>query len=212
MEEAASHTRIDYFADEVSDREFHRAVVKFFGAVQKRIVARYLAPENTHRMRHGGEWTHPGLPSASGGEMQQHSSETEIAFDDLVNHDLKLIDRFDAQLEQDIGRQFATMIYSTANAACEQSGNVVDAKAIGSVTEAFAAMLEKIQFSADKDGKVNLPEIPVGPEAAVKLEKALKEAPPEFSQRIEEIKARKIAEALQREVERKARFVRYGEQ
>jgi hypothetical protein len=204
--------RASYFADEFTASAFDKSVMTFLATVQKGIVSKYLSPENTHRLRHGGNWAHPGLPHAVNGDLEQHSSVAEIPFEDIVKHDLGVIERFAQKLADDMERQFAQMMYSTVSAACDQTGNTVDAKASGSTREAFAEMIEKIEFAADKFGKVNLPEIHAGPEAVASLKKALEGAPPAFHQRIEEIKARKIAEALGREAQRKARFVRYGDE
>lgn len=211
MTTTPKETRANYFADDVAAPALRKSVVAFLAKVQRDIVSKYLSPENTHRLRHGGTWAHPGLPSTSNGNFERHSAVAEISFEDLVKHDLGVIDRFAQKLAQDMERQFAQMMYSTVSAAANQAGNTVDAKTAGSTREAFAEMIEKIQFAADKFGQVRLPEIHAGPEAAAKLKKSLDDAPPEFQHRIEEIKARKIAEALDREAQRKARFVRYGD-
>lgn len=211
MSTAPKKVQAIYFQDERLSSGFQKSILEFLSNIQKDIVSKYLPPENTHRLRHGGQWEHPGLPDAVSGGIEQHSSVAEIRFEDIVNHDLELIDRFAQKLAKDIERQFAQMMYSTVSAACDQTGNIVDAKAAGDPCEAFAEMLEKIEFCADKFGNVKLPEIHAGTEAASNLNKALENAPPEFHKRMEEIKARKIAEALDREIKRKARFVRYGD-
>lgn len=108
-------------------------------------------------------------------------------------------------------RQFAQMMYRSISSASEQSGNVVDAQKEGSLPAAFARMLEKIEFSVDKDGNVTLPQIHVGPNTLDSFQRAISEAPPEYHNQIEEIMKRKRAEALKREADRKARFVKYGE-
>lgn len=200
-----------YFQDKRVASALQKSITEFLSVVQKEIVSRYLSPENTHRLRHGGQWEHPGLPNAVNGDIEQHSSVAEIRFEDIVNHDLGLIDRFAQKFAQDMERQFAQMMYSTISTACDQTGNTVDAKASGDLCEAFAEMLEKIEFCSDKFGNVKLPEIHAGSEAASNLKKAVEDAPPEFHIRMEKIKARKIAEALDREAKRKARFVRYGD-
>lgn len=203
--------RTTYFADERASSAFDKSIMAFLATVQKGIVFKLLSPENMHRLRHGGQWSHPGLPHAVNRDLEQHSSVASIPFEDIVKHDLGIIDRFVQKFTQDMERQFSQMIFSTVATACNQTGNIVDAKAAGSAHEAFAEMIEKIEFSADKFGTVKFPEIHAGPEAAAKLKKSLEDAPPAFQQRIEEIKARKIAEALDREAKRKARFVRYGD-
>ncbi|RQO64461.1 hypothetical protein DBV14_00525 [Variovorax sp. KBW07] len=143
--------------------------------------------------------------------MNAHSAQTEVSFDKIVNHDLTVIDQVFSELVEGLERQFASMVYSTVSAAAEAVGNTVDAKAAGSPYEAFVKMLEKIQFSSDKFGNVTLPTVHLGPEAFKALQKSAAEASPEAHQRVEAIKAGKTAEALEREVERKARFVCYGE-
>ena len=94
----------------------------------------------------------------------------------------------------------------TAGASSPHAG----AGAAGSAHEAIAQMLEKVEFSSDKFGTVTPPTIHAGPETVQAMRKSAADAPPEFHQRIEAINARKTAEAVEREVQRKARFVRYG--
>ena len=210
MTAAPMKKRANYFSDETGEEEFHQSFVKLLMQMQKETISRYLRPENTHRFKHGGQWAHPAAPEALVGDIKEHSSETAIPFEKVVNHDLAVIDQVVGELAEDMERQFAQMMYSTVSAAAEKAGNTVDAKSASSPREAFAQMLEKVQFSADKFGNVTLPEVHLAPESAQKLEKSFAEAPPEFHQHIEEIKARKTTEALEREVQRKLRFVRYG--
>ena len=199
-----------YFDDQGSAVAFDKAFLQLLAATQKKVTSKYLPPENTHRIRHGGKWLHPGLPQVSEGGLQQHSSIVTIPFEDLVGHDLDAIERCTHKLAADMEEQFVRMMYSTISAACEQTGNTVDAKAAGSIPEAFAEMLEKVQFGTGKDGTVRLPEIHMGSEAFTAFTKAMDTIPAAFHQRIEEIKERKTLEALDREAKRKARFVRYG--
>lgn len=199
-----------YFDDPGSAVAFDKAFLQLLANTQKNVTSKYLSPENTNRLRHGGKWLHPGLPQATGMGLQQHSSAVTIPFEDLVKHDLGAIERCVQKLAADMEQQFAHMLYSTISAACEQSGNTVDAKSAGSIPEAFAEMLEKVEFGADKQGTVRLPEFHMGPEAFESFSKAMDSLPLTFHQRIEEIKARKTLEARDREAKRKARFVCYG--
>ena len=200
----------NYFSDESGEAEFHSAFVELFAKVRERTISKYLRPENTHQFNHGNEWAHPAAPGALDGEMKKHSSEVAIPLDKFISHDLTLIDDVVSKFATDMERQFAQMMYATVSVAAEKIGNTVSLQSAGSPREVFAQMLEKVQFSADKSGNVTLPEIHLSPETAEQLKKSIAEAPPEFNQRIEEIKARKFAEAVEREVQRKLRFVRYG--
>lgn len=203
--------RANYFSDEMGEEGFHQSFVKLLAQLQKESFSKYLRPENTHRFKHGGQWAHPAAPDVLPGDMKTHSAQTEVPFDKLVKHDLTVIDQVLGQITESMERQFTQMMYSTVSAAADAVGNTVDVKAAGSPHEAFAQMIEKIQFSADKFGNVTLPTIHLGAAASQELERSVAHAPPEFHLRMEAIKARKTTEALEREVLRKARFVRYGD-
>ena len=202
--------RANYFSDEMGEKEFHKAFVKLLAQRQKETESKFLNPENRHMFKHGGQWTHPAAPDVLPGDMKAHSAQTTVSFDKLVNHDLGVIDEVLRQLSENMERQFLQMMYSTVSAAAESVGNSVDAKAAGSIYEAFAQMLEKVEFSSDRFGNVTPPTIHAGPETVHAMLKSAADAPPEFHQRIEAINVRKTAEAVEREVKRKARFVGYG--
>lgn len=199
-----------YFPYDADAVTFDNAFARAFREIQKRIVAQYLPPENTRRFRHGGAWRNPGNPTAFGGEMQTHAAFLETQFDELVNNDLAIIERSFNRLGEAMHRQFAHMLYSTVGAACDQSGNTINAQANGSIEEAFMAMLEKIELVANKDGTVSMPQVHVSPELGNRMMAALESSSQEFKDRFDAVKARKTAEALAREAERKAKFMRYG--
>lgn len=203
--------RKDYFADSSGIAAFAETFEAHLGKLLSEKTAELIPPKNSQRLRHGDDWQHPGLPNAVGSGMQQKSAEFVIKFQDLVDHDLGAIERQIGQLVSDMHRQFQTMMYQTISTACDQSGNIVDAKAAGGLLEALAEMLEKIEFSADKNGNVSGPQLHVGPETFEKLKAAEKNAPPEILQRMRDARSRNIENAIEREAKRKARFARYGE-
>ena len=199
-----------YFPYDAEAAMFNDAVTRAFVEFQKQIVAQYLPPQNTQRFRHGGAWRNPGNTEALGGKIQTHATIFETRFDDIIKNDLAVIERNFNQVREAMHQQFAQMFYSTVGEACNQSGNIVDARAAGSLEEAFVAALEKIEFGVDKDGTVRIPEFHVSPEFGGRMMAALESTSQEYQDRIEALKAGKTAEALAREAERKAKFVRYG--
>ena len=211
MSDSAQTSKGGYFIDETGAAAFGTAFSLMLGKLQKEVVSQYISPGNTHRLRHGGDWNHPGVPEAIGGGMQTHSAVVETKFQDLIDNDLSAIDRSARHLIEAMHQQFAQMLYSTVSVACDQTGNTVDAKAERSLEGAFMAMIEKIQFSADKNGKINFPEMHVAPDTGARMLAALEATSPEYKVRLEVITARKIEEALEREVERKAKFAHYGD-
>lgn len=208
---SSSPNRVDFLHDKSAAEAFERELMKFLGNALKVRMAQLIPAENVQRFRHGGHWSHPGLPKAYNAGMQQHSSEVAIQFDELVNHDLSAISRYVDKLVEDLNAQFQRMMYATISAACDQSGNVVDASAAGGPIEGFAAMLETIRFSADKHGNVQRPQIHLSPVAFERFRRAQESAPPELLQRIQQLDEIRSSEAIKAEVQRKARFVRYGE-
>lgn len=203
--------RHNYFSDQAAVKGFNLALNKYLATVQKSVVAQYLSKENTLRLHHGDVWKHPANPEASDGGMKEHSAFSETKFQDIVDHRLELIGLWVAQLSEEMHRQFAEMMYSTVNEACDRSGNIVDAKGM-LLTDAFFSMIEKVSFSADRNGVVRFPEVHAHPDLAKKMIEAIKVAPPEYKKRLDEVTERKSKEALEREAERKAKFVRYGEE
>lgn len=68
-----------------------------------------------------------------------------------------------------------------------------------------------MEFGVGKDGGVQLPQLHVGPDTFVNLKESLASAPPDLEQRIEDLKATKTKEALERETYRRKKFAKYGD-
>lgn len=203
--------RPDYFLDDVAQTAFNSALRKELARVLDEKRSQYVRAENVLLLRHGENWEHPRNPDAINADPEEQSATTNLPFQALVDNNLRALDHMIVTLTSTMQRHFETTMYASLFKATERTGNVVDAKSAGSLEEAFAAMFEKIELHADKNGNVSLPEVHASPEQAKKLEAALEAAPPEFHERIEAMKARKIAEARQREAERRNRFISYGE-
>jgi hypothetical protein len=199
-----------YFAYDGEALAFQDSLLRKFGEIRTAVVGRYLRPENTQSFQHRGGWSNPSDPEASAAQWHTHSAEMETRFDDIVCNDLSAIDRTFAAVREAMERQFAQTLYSTVSETARQVGNVVDVQAERSLADAFMAMMEKIEFTADRSGKVSRPEIHVAPETGARLMAALEATPQEFRDRLDALTARKTKEALAREAERKAKFVRYG--
>jgi hypothetical protein len=210
MTDSTESPKRTYFAYDGEALAVQGALLRKVGEIQKAIVGKYLRPENTQRFRHGGGWSDPGDPEAPAVHLHAHSADLVTRFDDVINNDLSAINRTFVAFSDSMERQFAQMLYSTVSEAASQVGNVVNAQAETSLADAFMATMEKIEFMAGKDGKVNLPELHVAPETGARMVAALEAAPQEFRDRLEALKARKTEEALVREAKRKAKFVRYG--
>lgn len=205
-----SHNPI-FFDFGTSISEFDKATLDALQTIQTASIDQLMPSENTQRFTHGRAWTQRANDQAIPGAIHTISATWEIGFDDLITGDLSLIDQKIGGLANDMQRQFMEMMYGTFSAVTEKTGNVVDAKKVGSIPASFLEMLKKIEFAVDRDGTVRLPEIHTSPETGQKFLAALSVQPPEFIEAVERIKAEKTALALKREIERKSRFKRYPE-
>lgn len=203
--------RRSYFDEPEASREFHSSFYKFLDALYKRSVGQYIPSQNLQSLKHGGEFSHPGAPQAFISGMREHRTEFSIKHQQIIDHDLSVIPKAIESVLDQMRKSFAQTMYSTISDSCELSGNVVDAKAEGSAPAAFLKMLETIEFTADKDGNVRLPQMHMGPVAFETFIAQMKEIPPDMEARIEAIKAEKIKKAQETEESRKARFLRYGD-
>jgi len=199
-----------YFSDRGVARAFYVALTGHIGKRREEMVGAFIKPGNMHRFRHGGDWSNPNAPQAFGGHMEQHGFTAETSNESIRQNDLEAISRLVDTVAVEMGRQFTQMFYRTTSDACDSVGNVVDAQASGSLAEAFLEVLEKIEFMADRNGKVSMPELHVGSDVGSRLLALKDNAPPGFNEKVEALQARKIQEAKAREVERKAKFVGYG--
>lgn len=188
-------------------KEFSEAFTKqVAGELQKR-RDELISPRNVQKFSHGRMWqTKPTEHDDEVGEMQAHSFEFLSRFDDVVNHDLaKFVEAKNGLVEGLMARLQASL-YQTISRSTEKSGNTVVVGPELSPAEAFLAALETIEFGVDENGEVSLPQIHMGREAIEKTIADIEAQGPEFTKRIERVKAEKSELARQRERERLAKF------
>ncbi|NOV21854.1 hypothetical protein E5S70_38885 [Ensifer adhaerens] len=140
------------------------------------------------------------------GEMQAQSFELLSRFDDVVNHDLAKFVEARNHLVDGLMAQFQASLYQTISKSTEKSGNTVVVGPGQSPAEAFLAALEMIEFGIDENGEVSLPQFHMGREGIEKTIADLEAQGPEFTERVEQVKAEKSELARQRESERLAKF------
>lgn len=202
---------VDYFVDPEFVEKFNESLRTLLSTLQQQSMAKYINPESAQRIKHGAMFSNPAAPQVYNGEIETHSTLFDISLESLAAHDVTILEKSFNRFQEDVDAQFARMIYASVAKVCDKSGNVVNAKKSGSLQLAFLEMLEKIEFSVDKNGEVKLPEIHLGTDAFNEFERTMKESTPEYEALVKDVKARKVAEALDKEVKRKARFVRYGD-
>lgn len=203
--------RIFCFERPAEEEAFARSVTRMLGALQERERATFVSNRNVLRMNHGRQWVHSAREPEPDTSMHSISSEWLVSFKEIADNDLSLIARSLLPVSEDMARQFALNMYGVVGAAAEQVGNVVDAKAAGSVAASLIEMMSKIELGVDRDGNVSMPQIHAGPDAYAKLVEAMQNIDPKDAAEFERLKQEKSRQAIEREAERRAKFRRAKE-
>lgn len=201
--------RRTYFAFEAYAAAIQEAFVTRVREEAEAFVTSILPPENVQRFHHGGGWQHPGNDDVQGSGMVEHIAEHETPLEDVVRHELAMIDRSVDVLSLQMQKQFMQMLFGTVGKAAESAGNSIDASGL-SPLELFIAGLETVEISANPDFSVRWPQFVGGGDMAGRVDAALRAASKEDLARIEAIQAAKAKVAIERERERQARFKHYG--
>lgn len=199
-----------YFDDPVIAKSFDESFAKVVAEIYQSRVNRYVPSKNAHRLRHGGEWVHLTDSVEDRGAMKQYSTTFELKHDQILERRVEVLLNSAGRIAEEMGDQFIRTIYQTLSETCDKSGNVIDAKAEGSLADALVKMFETIEFGVDENGDVVLPEIHVGSAAAENIKNAIEVGGDELKARVEEIKIRKTEEAKNAELIRRSKFLDYG--
>ncbi len=200
-----------YFSMKRGAREFMGAFTQRLAEAHREATQKFVSGKNVHHLRHGAGWRLWSASERSDDDsFKVHSTEIQTSLDDIADHNVESLVSAMRRAAEEMEAQLAASVYGLLSETCESSGNVVSASSQASLAETFYETIDKVEFGADRFGNVQLPALHVGKEVAVKMLHALESAPDDFKKKFEELKKRKIQAALQREIERKARFVSYG--
>lgn len=186
-------------------RGFDEAFAGFIRMAKRGGVERMVSEENVHRFTHGRRWNHRSSPYTVDGEMQTVSAVGETPFAAIVEGDLELIPRLVNSIVEQMNTAQMRMFYDTMSKSCDDHDQVVTVDDQGNAA-AFLEMLRKIQFGVDRDGKVSLPQIHAGRDAARAMIADLEAQSPEFKAEVDRLIAEKSEESLERERLRRSRF------
>ena len=192
--------------------EFDRRAIEYVAQVLEQRMEHLISSRNALVLRHGQEWEFAREDqSTHKGGLHKSTAESVITCEAQVNNDL---DAFRANLHSIVEQftsQMSRRVYETVSEGATEVGNVVAAAESGSLAEAFVEMLNRIEFGVDEQGQVSIPAIHATPEHTDAMLEALHAQGSEFEKRVEDIKQKRVAEAIQREKERRAKFRGWGE-
>jgi len=198
--------RIICFSKGADEAAFEVSFTRLLSKLQERSRRMFVGERNVLRLNHGQSWQHSARDPEPETSLSVISAEWTIPFQPLADNDLGLIGLTLLPLNEEVEKQFSHSMYGVVGKAAEKAGNVVDARKEGSFGLAMLEMFKKIELGVDRDGKVSMPQMHVGPDLYDRLPDEIAKTPPEVEAEIEQLKAQKIADALKREAERKANF------
>lgn len=168
-----------------------------------------IPPENVIAYSHGQGWL-TNEPQNSLGEekFKTLSHEELIKFQNIVGHDLSIVPTYILAMIKAIHDGIIKSMFEKIHEATEKTGNVVNAKELGSPAEAFLEALRKIEFGVSRDGTVSRPTFHLSPKMHETFMAELEAQGEEFKKKVEAITAAKEKTALEREAERKKKFVK----
>ncbi|MGN6488139.1 MAG: hypothetical protein ACTHLT_10020 [Devosia sp.] len=204
------------------DNEARDIDLAIFDMVRKQLKQKnstLVSPENEFHYRHGQGWTHVDTASHSSntGMFHEHSAELSIQTQSIIDNDERVIVRFVKEMSDAMHATFARSVFATVGDAAESVGNSITFSIDQSLTQEergrairsqVADMIDKIDLSVDKFGRVSYPSFHIGPDNkeilyAISLPETLEE-----QLRTYEMQRRKESEAIGREAERLSMYVR----
>ncbi|NKL56247.1 hypothetical protein [Rhizobium leguminosarum] len=127
-----------------------------------------VSEENQMSYAHGRGWSlqHSADPDVVS-DMQEMRVELSVSFSDIVDHDIRAIDRFIVAFANAHERQVLSSVIDVVSESSERTGNIVDSG--GDIEGGMLEALKLIQFGVDRHGRPTAPVMVVHPELARKL-------------------------------------------
>jgi hypothetical protein len=168
----------------------------------------FIPERNILKYQHGTKWTFSNTQGEEvPGEFKAHDELLQVEAEPRVNGELEKLTVLADCLARKMAGATIQNLQETVEEVTEQTGNVVTwKKKEKNAPAAFLEMLRKLQFGVTEDGMPSLPSFFNTDPAFIAELQAHLDVNPAFKDEVERIKAQKIAEALGREAERKAKF------
>jgi hypothetical protein len=138
-------------------------------------------------------------------ELQQHSAETSLSTQALIDHDVSQLAKFVTDVSTKMHQLFVGNMLATLDQTTTRSGNVVSGTG-KSFKQSFEEMLSKISFGVDRYGKPSLPQALVPPSVMKQIEQLIQTPDPLHEARVAAITEQKGNEAIAFEARRISRY------
>lgn len=183
---------------------FVESLNEFIFKINRQKMSAYMSSENMFTLHHGNSFSSIADNESA---LIKHTVNLDFEYSNIRLYKIEFFYRFIEDFIEQISSQMENTMFKTIGDSCDKSGNVVDTKQkIMTNPEAFLEVLQKIEFSVNKDGEVLLPTMYLHPSKSQKFMEDLKAQGEDFQNKIEEIKKEKSEQALKKEKQRLEKF------
>jgi hypothetical protein len=194
------------FSYKTESKEFGKALLEMAVRAHREKISQYVSKDNMHRFQHGRSWLTVREDGTEKSSFKEVGVELSIGYEDLIKNDINQFFKFFKTFVEGFTSQTMQGMFQTISESCDKVGNTVNQKKYASQAEAFLEGLKKVEFSVNKNGQVELPQIHVGTDAAEPLMQSLKAQDEEFHAEVERIKQEKSDAALRKEKVRRNKY------
>lgn len=170
-----------------------------------------LPPENTLSFYHGTGWTYQDGTSPEGsGQFLLKLSEQEVSRERILVNDLSTLPEFIEGITTKFIRQLKELLFQRVAESDGRAGGALSlqGKDPDTIAQDYLNFMRRMDFSVDREGNVQQPEMRMHPSAALKFHSAIQRQGAEYHRQLDEIIQQKSEEALRVEALRRAKFKR----
>jgi hypothetical protein len=201
--ERSSSERVPFPAIAAS-RAFMTSVTQLVREQVAERVEGVISQQNTLSFVHGGSFS--TMPGAEPGHFQEFSYPVKFPLDAIRGSRATVLLDLTAELSENIAESQIKRLYEVVLDGAKSVGNAIPATPGRPIAEQFLEMAERVDYSVGEDGTVQVPSLHLHPTVANRIIPELHAQEAQYADRMEDIRIRKTAEALERERVRVSRF------
>jgi hypothetical protein len=193
------------FPYSIESKEVDDEITTRMGNQAAELRREFMSPSNVYKMKHGRQWQtmHSSNPDEAT-ELRSHSTETAVSRQRLIDHDVRQLPIFIAELTAKMHGLFVRTMIDMLDETTQRSGNVVSGKGMP-LNESIEEILTKIAFGVDRYGKPSAPSVFVPPGMVKSLAAIIETLGPEQKIRVAALE-RKNNDAIAEEARRISRY------
>ena len=174
--------------------------------IYRQQITQHVSKGNMQSFHHGRGWLTVREDETERATLGQVRVNLAIKYSSIIDNNTQSLFQFLSNFVEGFTSQAVDQLYQTISDACDKSGNVVKQSDSSSKAEAFLDILNKIEFSVNENGKVELPHLHVGPDWVKALMDEIHDKEDEFDKEVKRITKEKSKAAIDNEKLRLSKY------